>query len=385
MRTKLFVVSALAVAFFMSAPPVEAAWIRTGDVTRIGKSEVVKGDVYTSAGNVSLDGQMQGDVFAVGGTVRVGGSVAQSIFAAGGTVDVSGTVGDDVRVAGGTVVIDGTIEHDLLMMGGNVLIQPGALIKGDVFVAGGMLTMDGKVQGNMRVAAGTLSLNGTVQGFVVADIDQKLQLGKDARLEKDLVYRSRFAVVREDGAVVRGRVEQQAPKVTMPKATEKNVKTAMVGAIVFALLGKLLLALVMALVIVSVFKRWTKLVVDHARHDFWWDAFRGLVTMIVTPIVIVLLLASILGLPVGFAVLAVYSVAMMAAYAWMGVIVGAWLWKWITKKEAELNWKPAVVGTIVVTLVGAIPVIGWLFAGILCLATMGAMVASVQPWWEKGR
>jgi hypothetical protein len=70
------------------------------------------------------------------------------------------TVPHDLYVTGGTLEIDGRVEGDLVASGGQVTIT-GSVI-GDVLAAGGTVTVSGDVGGDLRVASGQATVSGQV-------------------------------------------------------------------------------------------------------------------------------------------------------------------------------------------------------------------------------
>lgn len=83
--------------------------IRFGDDIRIGRNEMVRGDVVAIFGDVEVEGKITGDVVSIFGNIDIGASAIVN----GEVVSVLGTLteDDDARVRGQTVIVGG-YPHD---------------------------------------------------------------------------------------------------------------------------------------------------------------------------------------------------------------------------------------------------------------------------------
>ena len=73
---------------------------------------------------------------------------------------------DNLYVTGGTILIDGKIDGDLVAVGG--YIEVNGEITGDILAAGGAIIVNGPVAGDVRIAGGGLTLNGPIGGDLVS-------------------------------------------------------------------------------------------------------------------------------------------------------------------------------------------------------------------------
>ena len=82
-------------------------------------------------------------------TVAEGESIDDDLYVAAGIVNIDGTVNGDATIAGGTVTVSGTVT-------------------GSLNVGGGTVDVTGDVTGAVRVSAGTVRIAGSVGRDVVA-------------------------------------------------------------------------------------------------------------------------------------------------------------------------------------------------------------------------
>lgn len=73
---------------------------------------------------------------------------------------------DNLYVTGGEIIIDGKIDGDLVAGGGYIEIN--GEVSGDVLAAGGGIVVNGPVAGDVRIFGGGLTLNGPIGGDLVS-------------------------------------------------------------------------------------------------------------------------------------------------------------------------------------------------------------------------
>jgi len=349
----------------------------------LGSGESVLENLYVVAGRVGVAGQVLGDLLTAGGTLNVTGDILDDALVLGGTVNVLGGVGDDLRAVGGQVTISGPVGGDVVAAGGTVHILADATVGGDVVIAGGEVVIDGLVTGNVRTVGGRLVLNGVIIGDVNARVGEDLTIGNGAAIGGTLTYRAPHEAAIPESAQISG--------IAFSETTGSVDRTDAVGvaAGVGALLAglffsfKFLAWLGFALLLVLAWKRWATTVVEGSLALFWKNLGQGVVFAIITPLVIALLLISFIGTFVGVAALAAYAILFLIARAYVGIILGAWLGKVITKRKTLQVTVPWIVaGVVVAELLVLVPVIGWLITMALMLVVFGYLARTTFQSWH---
>ena len=101
----------------------------------------------------------------------------------------------------------------------------------------------------------------------------------------------------------------------------------------------------------------------------------GIIIMILAPIAIIALFATLIGIPLSLIILAFWIIAMFTSKIIVSILAGRYIltnWKKDAKKKKEpkLLWA-MVLGTIVTCILYSIPVLGWL-------------LALISMWWGIG-
>jgi cytoskeletal protein CcmA (bactofilin family) len=311
---------------------------------------------------------VQGDLVAAGGNLLLNGPVSADLMAAGGSITILGQVDGDVRFGGGNVTVQGAVGGDIVGGGGQVSLV-GQKIGGDVAIGGGSITIDAPVAGVVHLAGGEVRINAPIQGNVFVQAE-KLTLGPKAAIAGNLTYSASDVATLEDGAVVRGATEfNERPE----RATQAGVTAGLLALFSLWMIAKFLMLLVGAGALAYFFQRYSRQLVATAGTQPWMEIVRGLVVVIVLPVVSFLLLATIIGIPLGLGGLLTLGILCIFAHLAAPIIVGSIVHQWIKKPAGYVvNWKTVLLGVAIFFFLGLIPFIGWIVKAAICLLTLGA-------------
>jgi len=346
---------------------------------------VVERNVQLFGSSVRPAATVNGDFSAVGGRVVVDQSVADDALLLGGTVDVRAPVGDDVRAAGGDISLESAVGGDLMAAGGNVKLTHTAQVAGRAELAGGDVLVDGRVDGSLNVRARRLVLNGPVGGSVQAAVEQ-LELGHLARVGGGLRHTA-STVSQDPAAVVTGTLERVEGLFddddTRWGRDERhpmhdNGWPAMAGWwLLLPLSMGLLGVLALAGVVLFVFSRFAGQAAHHIETEPWRALGVGAVLLLALPVLAVLLFFTLLGIPLGLVVMAMYPPLLLLGWLIGALFAARWLashaWP-AENKSAVVPYGWMAVAVIALLVVGAVPVVGPLLVTATMAAGMGACV-----------
>ena len=348
---------------------VLAAEVRTGEQPSLASSERINDDFYIAGGNVSSAGTISGDLIAAGGNVLINSAVSQDVIAAGGSVTILGTVGDDIRVGGGNITISSTVVGDVVAAGGQTQIS-GPGIGGDVLWGGGTIRIEAPVAGDLKLGGGDVYINAPIKGNVQF-MGDKLTLGSAAVIQGNLTYTSPNAAVLETGAVVRGETKYE-------KQESKAGGVAKAGLATFltlALLTKFLMTLACALVLGLIFQKYAIAMVRGAVAGPLLELGRGFAVLVITPVASIILLITVLGIPLGILGLIAFVAMCIFASIAAPIVLGSVVHKWTMKpSDYQVTWLTILIGAVLYSILGWIPIIGWLAKFALMLITLGTMM-----------
>ncbi len=245
-------------------------------------------------------------------------------------------------------------------------------------VAGGNARISGEVR-TIIVASGTATLAGaTADTLLVVDGSADLQAGTTVRGDVRTLHGT---VTRQPGATVNGSVRTL------------DADLAAVGLLVLPLLVLLFLGLGLAAVVAALFvaafgARQLRATEALIRREPGQVLVAGIAGTVLLPALAVLLTVTVIGAPIGLAVLLVV-LPLVAFAAW--VVAAIWIGDWIVARmrgaaEPDRPYLAAVVGVIALAVAGMLPfvtAIATLFGfGALLLAAWRTLRPGVPPMGE---
>ncbi len=343
--------------------------VRVGESPTLSASETVRNDMYLAGGNITSSGKVNGDLVVAGGNIIVNGPVSQDLAIGGGSITVIADVGDDVRIGGGNIILNGKVGSDAVIGGGQTTIS-GPGVGGDVLWGGGMLRVDAPIGGGMQLAGGEVVINAPVRGNVTFK-GTKLTLGKNAVINGDLNYTAKSEATMEAGAVVKGKTTYEPQKTAIPAISGKGV----IALLSLLFLGKFLALLVFALALGLFFRRYAEVLVSNAITQPLLETGRGLIVFIVLPVVSVMLLVTLIGVPLGILGLIGFAALLLLASPLAAIVVGSVVHKWIFKPaEYQVAWQTILLGVAIYTVLGFVPIVGGIAKFVLVLLAVGSMM-----------
>lgn len=325
-------------------------FIRVGQLVEIDGT--VNGDLVVAAQTLVLTGTVQGDVIAAAQSIRIRGPVAGNLRLAGENVEIDSTIGKNVTVFAGSIETgeETNIGWSLQAFGSNVLLR--GAIAGNAHFYGGGATVRAIIKGNANFDLGP---NGT------------LTVSPPSSIGKNLTYKSNIPAMIDQDVVVGGAIEQLKPVAKEGQQYFPNIDLFLKMVSIFG-------ALVVGLLILSFAPKTADRIAVFMKErpgaSFGW----GVIVLIVTPMVALLLLITIIGIPLTIIGLVLYFILLYATKVFMGLFIGKWFLGLFRRgKPAPLLWT-MILGVILYSLLTWIPFVGWIVGLVGTIWALGAMV-----------
>lgn len=360
----------------------------TDQIVYVGSTQVIDGS-FIKAGNViDIDGEIQGDVVVAGNSVTINGYVAGDVFAAANTIRINGEVAGSVRVAGSAVEINGTVAHNVWALGSNIRVGETGSVGWDVMAAGGSVELRGPVNGQVMVGTGSLLVASDIGKSVYAFLDTEgaIALQANAVIQGDLEYHAA-----NDTQLVTAPGFQVLGQTTHKQLQVPDIESGKALVALFALfklisfLGAVLIGLVLALWVPKVFTGITTKALQRPAASLGW----GFAFFILMPVAAGLLMVTVIGLPFGIILIALYAVMLYLVTIFSAHMTGSWLLAKLSKKSDQKK-QPRVfwvffLGLVVLTAISFIPVLGGLINFIILLFALGGLWQFKQEVLKKFR
>jgi cytoskeletal protein CcmA (bactofilin family) len=346
--------------------PVLAADLRSGDRINITSGEVIDDDLYIAGSDITIDGTVNGDLVAFGNTITVNGTVNGNLLAFGQTINMNGDVSHSARLAGQTININGKVDGDLVVFGSQTNINSQAQVGRDFLFGAGNVRMDGRIGRNIRGGGGQVTISDGVGGNVDLTVD-KLTVASTSTIEGNLTYRSQNEADIQSGAQIGGETTHN-----LPEAKKPSPMSGIGGKI----LG-FLMAFVIGLVIILIAPRRSASAADAILNRPLASLGWGAVILFATPVAAILVCFTLIGLPLGLIVLALYAIAIYISQIFVSLFVGRWILGrfWGIERRGMMIGALAL-GLFIIMLLELIPFLGFWIGLTVVLFGLGSVLVS---------
>jgi hypothetical protein len=251
---------------------------------------------------------------------------------------------------------------DHVVITGGAVVAPGQTA-GDVIVIDGPVTIAGDVTGDVVAVSGPIRLTGRVDGDVIAVSDRAV-LGPRARVGGDLRYGDERPAL-APGAKVAG-------EITNEDWTDTASGWGWVSAVAWWL------AVSVSTLIVGVLLVWlapgalyaaARAVGERLGAAIGW----GVAIAIGAPLLAVLALVTLVGIPFGVGLLLAAIPVLLVAYSTTAWVVG----RRVLRNRSQSRWAMLLAGWGILRLLALIPVVGGLVGLVATVLGLGALTVAL--------
>jgi len=350
-------------------------------------SDTLQDDAYFMAQTIIIDAPITGDLHCMGAQITINETVEDDAILAGGDIYLRAPMKDDVKLAGGKITISKDVFGDLFVAAGEVTVEKGVTVHGDVRMTGGKLLFNGTTKGtigiaggevifggtaeqSMRIRSGFLQLNGTVRGTSVLIADE-MKVGSGAALYDNVRYWT------EQGEVDFGSSLKNNATATFDPSLKRHSHDAGDSWVAFA--WRFFSGALVVLFFILVFYRFLGAASEDIRQDVGKKFGYGMLYLIGLPIAAILLMATIIGIPLGAFGLFTFGFS-LAFGKMLAAVIGAFAWKSYKHKE----WGKGHIILVAMALymglllVSYIPFVGGLITTVAIGIAFGAVILEIM-------
>lgn len=334
------------------------------------------GNRYAAGPNIRIQTAVNGDLHAAGGHITLTQPVMRDATVAGGTIDLQAPVSEDVRAAGGELNFDSRIGGELFAAGGQIHLARNSEVAGPAMLKGGVVQVAGRIAGNLDVSGSEIEIDGQVAGNAVLR-GEHIKLGPLAVIGGDLRYASLNPLQRDPASRVSGQVVQQTMSTDWNKAAHASYWFLWV--LPFFLLGQMLIGASILLIWPDAFSDAALGLRDRPGRAMLF----GMAIMLAVPPLIILLMVTIVGIPLGLILILLYPLSLALAYLTMAFALGEWVsQRWQATRSSGLLSKllNVFIGLVLLALLAMIPLANVLIGFVVLSLGLGAWV---QRWQQR--
>jgi hypothetical protein len=343
-----------------------------GPVQVAGASVSVAGvaaSVRAAGALVSVNVTTTAGISVVGAQVSVASTVGGNLKAGGAVLDISGSVTGNADIGGAVVKAGLTVGGSLHAGAANLTLLPNTEVHGDLAAFGAVVSIAGHVTGKVNAGGAVVTFDGQADGPVEI-AGNRIVIGPDAKIAGDLTVHSMNAPEIAQGAVISGTVNQIQPSTWWSIApwTWALAVAAAVAA------GTILAGIVLMLFGGHVFRVAT----ENVRHRPLSSFLFGILAFVLIPFVAAILIATLVGITIGFAVLLILPFLIIFGHAVAAAGIAAGL---LIRRRGELGvgitLLMLIIGAIVLVGLGLIPWVGPAIVGIAVVLGTGAFTRTI--------
>ena len=345
---------------------LSASWLYANEVgERVVKRGIINDDIYLAGGEVELDATVNGDVIVAGGELDLSGNIKGDIMAAGGRVTLRSSVADDARLAGGEIQVLGLVGDDVYAAGGRVHLGRDANVGGRVWLSGGDIRVDSNITQELHAMGGRVRISGTVGGDVYVRA-KKIEIDAGAVIRGNLYTEAPQAAQIAEGARIDGEIRHKPVDVSVAP-----IISGLISAALIFVLSLIITGVVVYLMFPHFAERTTQSLFDAP----WSSLGFGLAVFAATPVAIVILLSTGVGIWLALTLLAAYLIMLLLGYLTGVLFIGEAGLRLIGKKESSKTWRAIAFSAaqLLLIIVSLVPLLGGLIFWLVWLAGLGAL------------
>jgi hypothetical protein len=325
--------------------------------------------VYMTGAEVRIDKAVDSDLIAAAGRMHVAAPVAGDAILGAGSLDLNAGVGEDLRAAAGFITIASRIRGESFIAAGRIVLAPGAELHGYSWLAGSHISLGGVVLASTKIYGRVVSIEGEIYGplEIIAD---RIEIRDSARILGDVVYSADREIAIEPGAQVSGTIKRTGRKAS---AHPDDAQVASLKPLRPFLLATLFAAGMLLYIVLPRFVRKSVQVLTSAPAK---SLALGIALFFSVPPVIVLLLITIIGIPIGIFVAVCHVLALIAGYLITGFFIAEGFVRAFNRRRDARFWDVLFFATALVLLALAanIPYAGPLLLLLAVSAGLGAIL-----------
>jgi cytoskeletal protein CcmA (bactofilin family) len=363
-----FMKQPLLILFFALTLHAHAVEFLSTNVYRVAAGQTIADEQWVTAGSAETEGLFKNDLFiSCGGILALNGTYEGNIWgAAGGEASLEGQCERNVRLAGKSVRIDGTIDGNAMVMAETIIATTNAVIGGNATLLGTSIILEGTIKGRATItAARVATLGGTLEHNVTVTAPDIL-FSRETTIGGDLSYSTNKELLPADG-VVGGQLRRIVPQNPPLFSAERLASRAM----------WLMAALLAGIPFIALFPMTTAMASQLAKKAPWKCLLAGFLASGVLPIIALMCISSIIGIPLGVMAMASWGMMLYLSRIIVGLVLGTSILRTGGSSISRILLAMAL-GLAIIYLVTMIPAIGipvqiavvWMGMGALILAQL---------------
>jgi cytoskeletal protein CcmA (bactofilin family) len=352
-----------------------------------------------------MDSRVDGDLFAFCQEIVHSDTVIGSFNSFSLNAQILGPVKQSYRGWGNSINCNAHIGRNILIFGNEISIGPQAKIAhdGDIFCA--KLIFQGEIDGDLKINADYAEITGRVGGDIEFE-DGFLKIGPDAVIDGGIYYKSSQKAEISKSAKILGEINWEEIEYR-DKGGGMGLTFGKILAWIFSVRGYLLLLSLVSLIslifsaipfpkfLMIVFYSIIFLISGNVLILLTRDRLRmtlttidrkflpslglGFVIFFVVPVISLVIMFTLVGAPLGIALLFIFGAALFAGVIYASTFLGWKFWKILgSKTDKDSGYLYYSTGIVLLIILSVIPVFGYLLVTVTIMTGLGGLAQTLK-------
>ncbi len=342
----------------------------------VASERVIEENFFKAGNAIDIAGTLKKDAYVIGNIVTVDGVIEGDLIGAGSTLKINGEVKGSVRFIAENIIINGQVGKNLLAAGNLINLENNGSVGWEVLSAGNLIDMKGKVGSDLKAIGTILNINNEINGRVHAQMTE-INLGDQALITGDFNYYSEKDLVKKEQAQILGQINK-IENFGFTKSQPAKDFSYYLGKFIFSYLSFLLLAIVLIVLMRKKIDLVTMEIKSNLAKNLGW----GILLLFGVPLLAVLILLTIVGLPISLVVMMIYFAVVLVSRIFVSIVIWRFIAQLVRIKQPLDLMLQALIGLFVYSLLCVIPIVGALL-NLLAIAVSLSAVFLVFRQSEK--
>ncbi|NCB20824.1 MAG: polymer-forming cytoskeletal protein [Clostridia bacterium] len=338
---------------------------------KLEANETISGNLYAISPKIVIDGELEGDLIAISQNIELNGRVNGDLIAIAENINITGEINGNLRVAAKKLIINGIIARNVNYLSQDFIIAENGKIGWDLLGLSQNNLILGLIQGGVDISSQKTELKGRIQG------DLKLHNQKNASLnihpkaiiEGDLYYQNNLELIRHNESQVIGLSYEIANK-----TLNKQSLFTWWQIIIY----KIISAFIIACLLIKIKRNQLFKLNAQLKNKAWLSLLWGLAFIVLTPLLIVLLTATIVGIPLALIIIGLFLVALFLSQVISALFLGLTLLKYIKYKKKNNPYLAVLIGIVIIALLTSIPIVGYFIYVLISSLAIGLILININ-------
>ncbi|MCX6787341.1 MAG: hypothetical protein NTY93_02340 [Candidatus Kaiserbacteria bacterium] len=330
------------------------------------------GNVYAAGASVVMTAPVAGDFSAIGGSITTAAPVAGDVLLLAGSLSSRAPIAGDLRVAGGSITIEKPVAGDLVAFG--LSVYDSGRAGGSIFIVALNTSLTNGASGPVTIYGNNISLAGDFTGNVKVVASGRVALAPNTTIHGALSYEAPEKAIIPASATIVGDITYRDVSYLPNAGTSRALAFISVG---FFLFVRILGALILAGLLAGLFPRLAEVITERAYtarlRAILLTMLLGFAVLAATPILLMLLALTFVGVGVALLVFIVYALVVFLALLYSGILLGGIFARRYARRETA-RWYDGVFGMLALSFIALVPFIGPLAMLLLTTFSTGALL-----------